>query len=202
MSMIGSSSPAAHSRVSPDTVAPINEDVLYEVVDNQFREIEYLGASETYLASTLSRFLAPFAWSLGLGHVVIEVLFLLDRSRNIQRRPDLAFVSFDRWPRNRRIPNTAAWDVIPNLAIEVISPSNSGSEILEKIETYFSYGVERVWVIYPTQAQVYDYATATSVRILTRNDILDCEGVIPGLRLPLIELFPDDEERPEEVASE
>ena len=61
--------------------------------------------------------------------------------------PDLAFVSFDRWPRGKPVLGTNAWEVVPNLAIEVISPANGAHVVIEKIDDYFASSVERVWVI-------------------------------------------------------
>ena len=118
----------------------MRNDLLYEVVDNQVRELPPMGVEEGLLASTLMRILSPFTWTAGLGEVVSEVLFLLIDAKKRQRRPDLAFVSFQRWPRGRRVPSSAAWEVVPNLAIEVVSPTNFANEVLEKIEDYFLAG--------------------------------------------------------------
>jgi Uma2 family endonuclease len=149
-----------------------------------------MGAREVYLASTLSRILSSFTWNNGLGHVVTELLFLINRARNLQRRPDLAFVSFERWARERPVPAEPAWDVVPNLAVEVVSPTNSANEIIEKIEDYFGSGVERVWVFYPSVAKVYEYNSPNSVRILARGEVLSDPAMFPGLELPLADLFP------------
>jgi len=167
----------------------VNGDILYEVVDNQVRELPPMSARETLFASTLYRFLSPFAWNGGFGQVVSEMLFLLDRTKNLQRRPDLAFVSFARWPRGTPAPTTNAWAVVPDLAIEVVSPTNGAYEVIEKLEDYFPSGVRRVWVIYPPFTKLYDYDSPTSVRILTRSDTLDGGDVLPGFQLPLSELF-------------
>jgi putative restriction endonuclease len=167
----------------------VNGDILYEVVDNEVRELPPMSARETLFASTFIRFLSPFSWDGGFGQVVSEMLFLLSRTKNLQRRPDLAFVSFARWPRGKSVPSTNAWEVVPDLAIEVISPTNGANEVIEKIDDYFASGVRRVWVIYPSYARFYDYDSATSVRILTRSDILDGAEVLPGFQLPLSELF-------------
>ena len=70
-------------------------------------------------------------------------------------------------------PELAAWDVVPNLAIEVVSPTNTANGVMEKTKEYFEAGVERVWVIYPEFAEIYDYDSPTSVRILTRDQTLD-----------------------------
>jgi Uma2 family endonuclease len=165
-------------------------DILYEVVGDTIRELPAMGVREVHLASTLARILGSFTWNNGMGHVVIEMLFQMDRTRNLQRRPDVAFVSFERWARERSFPAESAWDVVPNLAVEVVSPTNSAGEIVEKIEDYFGSGVERVWVFYPSVAKVYDYKSPSSVRILAPGDLLSDPGMFPGLEIPVVDLFP------------
>jgi len=168
---------------------PPGDDVRYEVVDNQLRELPPMGAREVDLASTLFRILNNFAWSHQLGRVESEMLFLLDAAKNLQRRPDLALVSYERWPRGRRIPVAPAWEVVPNLAIEVISPKNLAYDVVQKIEDYFTTGVLRVWVIYPDVSKIYDYESPSSVRILTSVQSLEGGTVLPGLQIPLKDLF-------------
>jgi Uma2 family endonuclease len=170
-------------------IEAVRNDVLYEVVDDKFRELPPMGVEEGVLAATLFRLLSQFAWTAGVGRVVSEILFRLIPETKLQLRPDLALVSFDRWPRGRRIPKASAWDVVPNLAIEVVSPSNSAYEVLEKIEDYFRCGVERVWVIYPTVVKLYDYDSPVSVSILTRDQTLSGGTLLPGFHLSLAELF-------------
>jgi Uma2 family endonuclease len=174
----------------------VDRDIFYEVVDNQVRELPPMSARETLFASTLYRFLTSFAWDGGFGQVVSEMLFLLNRTRNLQRRPDLAMVSFDRWPRGKSAPTTNAWEVVPDLTIEVVSPTNAAYEVIEKLEDYFASGVRRVWVIYPPFAKFYVYDSPESVRILKRSDILEGGDVLPGFRLALSDLF----EAPTEAA--
>ena len=165
-------------------------DILYEVVDGTIRELPAMGAREVHLASSLSRILSGFTWNNGLGHVETEMLFLLDRTRNLQRRPDVAFVSYERWARERPFPAEPAWDVVPNLAVEVVSPTNSANEIVEKIEDYFGSGVERVWVFYPSVAKVYDYQSPGLIRVLAPGENLCETAMFPGLEIPVAELLP------------
>ena len=106
-----------------------------------------------------------------------------------ERRPDVAFVSFERWPRDKRIPRTRSWPVIPDLAVEIVSLSNTADDVAEKLQEYFQVGVRQVWVLYPRQAWVYVYTSTTSVRVLARGAELDVGDVLPGLRLSLRNLF-------------
>ncbi len=106
------------------------------------------------------------------------------------RRPDVAFVAYDRIT-TPAVPATdpSEWEVVPNLAVEAISPHNTAEEVLVKIQDYFDCGVELVWVIYPRQRWIYVYELPTQVRILREADELDGGKVLPGFRLGIAALF-------------
>ena len=152
---------------------------------------------ESIVASFLLSLIGPFARSNGQGRAVNETLFMIDRARKLKRRPDVAFVSAERWSLSRRVPDTETWDVVPDLTVEVISESNSANAVARKIEEYFQAGVRRVWVIYASTNKIYVYESPTQVRILQLGDELDGDGIIPGFRVPVSELFELDEQ-PEE----
>jgi Uma2 family endonuclease len=71
-----------------------------------------------------------------------------------------------RWPFHRRVPNVALWDMIPDLAVEVVSPSNTADYVQEKVGEYFHGGVRQVWVVYPRQQTVYLYTSPTQIEVL------------------------------------
>jgi Uma2 family endonuclease len=119
----------------------------------------------------------------------METLFLIDRVRKPHRRPDVAFVSKKRWSFKRVVPDAESWDVVPDLAIEVISRTYLASAVNAKIDEYFQAGVSLVWVIYPVTTKIYVYDSPTSVRILQLGDELDGEGVVPGFQVPLSTMF-------------
>ena len=145
------------------------------------------------MAATIATFLATylniFAWPRKLGFAVTEVLFQLQPGRP-QRRPDVAFVPYDRWT---AVPTQAedppAWNVVPSLAVEVVSPNNAAEEIEEKLQEYFNAGVQLVWVVHPLFRRIYSYESLTQVRVLTANDELDGGAVLPGFRLAVTDLF-------------
>ena len=87
--------------------------------------------------------LGTFVKTQGLGRAVVEMLFRIDPAPNLQRRPDLAFVSYERWPRGKRVPEDAAWDVVPELAIEVVSPTNLAEDLLAKVHDISTRGPDR-----------------------------------------------------------
>lgn len=173
--------------------ATVPGDMLYEVVDGQIKE-KTAGVQETEIASLLFGFLFTFLRQNRLGRVLSEMIFRIDVAKDLQRRPDVAFVSHAKWPIKRRAPHSAAWDLVPDLAIEVVSPTNSAVEVQTKIDDYFEAGVSRVWVIYPTQKKIHIYASPTQIQVLQPGDELGGGDLIPGFMLPLNALFEDDPE--------
>jgi Uma2 family endonuclease len=168
-------------------------DMLYEVVDGEIRE-KCVGVQESEIATLLSGFLFTFLLHGKLGRVLTEVMFRIDLAKDLQRRPDVAFVSHSKWPANRRAPNVSVWDLVPDLAIEVVSPTNSAADVQRKIHEYFEAGVSGVWVIYPSQKNIYVYTSPTQIQVLQLGDLLSGGDLIPGFSLPLSALFEDDPE--------
>jgi Uma2 family endonuclease len=151
-----------------------------------------MGIRESLLATTLVLYLGTFARSRKLGLAVVEGLFEL-ASVGRERRPDVAFVSSARWAFDRPVPGgDNAWKVIPNLAVEVVSPSNTANEIQVKLHEYFESGVELVWVVYPEHREIYVYESPVSLHVLTPANVLDGGKVLPGFQLPLGELFSNE----------
>jgi len=172
-----------------ENVLAVQDEPLYEIVNGQRVDIPPMSAYTTWLASRLHGRLGLYAEDKGLGTSVVEMLFVLDAEHNLRHRPDVAFVSAARWPLGRALPGTGDWDVIPDLAIEVISPNDVFKDMLAKVREYFHYGVQAVWIIAPEEQQVYVYDSPVHVRILTVQDALTGGEVGPGLRLPLGHLF-------------
>lgn len=165
---------------------------LYEVVNGEMVEMPPMSFHANKVASRLVWQMGPFANSNGLGEVVAEVLFRLpleeDRHRN--RRPDVAFVSYERWPRGT--PDSYrenAWDVVPDLAVEVVSPNDFADELMEKVREYFAAGVRVVWVVYPRQRLVHVFDSLAAVRVVAAPAALDAGPVLAGLALPLADVF-------------
>jgi len=169
------------------------DDEFYEVLNGRRVECPRMAAYPAEVASILDQYLGPFARMHGLGKVVVETLFLLDAEADLQRRPDVAFVASTRWPFRRRSPAEGAWDVVPDLAVEVISPTDRAEDLLAKIRDYFRVGVRLVWAIYPREQVIHVFETFKTIRALTREDELDGGGVVPGFKLPLADLFAEED---------
>jgi Uma2 family endonuclease len=206
---MATANPPAPAQASPgepagSTLAPSipHNGELYEVIEGKIVELPPMGVYESELAFLLAVALEEFVKARKLGKVVVELLFRIDVPRNLKRRPDLAFVSAKKWPVGKRVPKGEAWDMVPDLAIEIISESNTANEIALKLADYFRAGLGQVWVIYPEVKLVYVYTSPTSVQILAEPAQLDGGDLLPGFRLPLTQLFEDaPEAEPSESAS-
>lgn len=104
------------------------------------------------------------------------------------RIPDVAYTSWERMP-NRRRPLEPIPLLAPDLAVEVLSRSNTAAEMRLKRQDYFTAGVRLVWEVDPRERTVSVYVAAEGPVVLSESDTLDGGTVLPGFALPLRELF-------------
>lgn len=162
----------------------LGDEPLYEIVDGQRVDLLPMGILSNLIANALNVLLYSHVRQHRLGTVVIESLLILDDEADLRRRPDVAFISNERWPLDRPIPDVGDWDVVPDLAVEVTSPN----DVLAKVHEYFAHGVREAWVLIPEPREVYIYTSPTDVRILTADQVLETP-LLPGLSLRLAEVF-------------
>jgi Uma2 family endonuclease len=174
---------------------PLSSEGLYEVVGEQIVEKPPMGVLGSTLASLLLELMGPYARSMKLGQVFSEVLFDLRPFVDRSRRPDLAFLSSAKWPLNCRGPETESWAIIPDLAVEIVSPTNHAAQVLGKVREYLKAGVPLVWVVYPSarEVHVFDARDHSVVGRLQGTDILKGEPVLPAFELDLATLFGEGE---------
>jgi Uma2 family endonuclease len=184
------------SMTTPDVVndpPPYADGERYEIVDDKRVEMMPMSLYAAWIASQLSAFLFFWNHDKKAGHIVSEAPFRLPLPKVRERQPDVAFVSYQRWPQSRPLHRTArAWSVAPDLVVEVVSPNDKAEELQEKLTEYFQAGVRLVWVIYPVLSQVIAFESLRKMRGLLREDDLDGGDVLPGFVLPLSKLFPEE----------
>jgi Uma2 family endonuclease len=168
-----------------------SDEALFEIIDGRRVELT-VSALNNQLASRFLIYLGSIVLARGLGQVVSENLFelpLRDRSRS--RRPDVAYVSFDRWPESRPMPETGEeWPVVPDLAVEFISPHDESVENMAKLKDYFEAGVRQVWLVYPLSRTVFVHDSVHVVRGLIEPSEIDGGDILPGIRVPVAAMLP------------
>ena len=181
--------PAPGTAVEEDVVTIHDrEDRLYELIDRTL-VAKTVGTYESYLAMMLGRILGNFIADHNLG-VVLGSDGMLRLAPGLVRIPDVSFISWMRLP-DGRMPNQAIADVVPDLAIEVISRGNTREEMERKLYEYFDVGVRLVWYVYAQTREVRAYMTPGHFESLTAEQILDGGQVLPGFSLPLAVVFAD-----------
>jgi Uma2 family endonuclease len=175
----------------PDTAAvPLsNPDALYEIIDGVRVETPPMSIYSTLIGKRLYDRMNAVATRTARGTATIETMFLLDTERRQGRRPDTAFVSAERWPLDRDVPEVGEWEVVPDLCAEVTSPHDLLDDVLGKVQEYFQYGVRQVWIVWPADRQVYVYRAPRDVTILTAEATLRAHDILPGFEITLEELF-------------
>lgn len=131
--------------------------------------------------------LRRFGEERGLGLLFFDAAFSLSEDPPTVRVPDAAFVHADRIP-GEGITDRV-WELAPDLAVEVVSPSNRATEMQRKALDYLDAGARLVWVVDPGAETVTVYASRSEIRILTAGDELDGAEVLPDLEATVESLF-------------
>lgn len=182
--------PAYVPRMAPP--APISADELLHVriADKRVELVrgvlvvrEPAGLRHGQVAMELARLLANHVHAQGLGNVyAAETGFTLTRAPDTVRAPDIAFIS------RARLPDptpTGFPDLAPDLVVEVLSPSDRPGEVLAKVADWLSAGTRLVWIIDPDRRLARAYHHDGIEQILTADQNLDGQEVVPGFSCPL-----------------
>lgn len=124
-----------------------------------------------------------------LGFVFAEpgMYQLIEDQPKRWRKPDLSFVRFGRFP-NEKIPK-GRMRLAPDLALEVISPSDKADDVQTKLIEYLRAGVRLVWFAYTPTKTIWAYRPDGTARVYFETDTLTGEDVLPGFAVPVAELF-------------
>ena len=159
---------------------------LCELVDGVLVE-KAMGHVESRLAFRLGHLLAAYLdeHDLGIGSTADGPHRLL---ADQVRFPDVAYIAYENIPEDAD-PNTAVPDWTPSLAVEVISESNTKSEMARKLKDYFDAGVKLVWYVDPPTRSVRVYHAPEDFVTKSEHEELDGEDVLPGFRVSIRDWF-------------
>jgi len=146
------------------------------------------GSEHVGIIIEISTPLHQFVKAHGLGRVLgTEGGFIISRKPDTVRAPDVAFISADRIP-GGRLPK-GFFPGAPDLAVEVMSPSDTAEELDEKVQDWLAAGTRLVWVVNPKSKTVAVYDSPSASRILHIEETLDGGELLPGFALPLRQIF-------------
>jgi Uma2 family endonuclease len=177
----------------PEPPLPCDES-LYEFVDGRWIETTPSSPCAGLIWTRLASYLGAHILRQDPcpGELAIQALFRIPRTDDPTRklRPDVAFVSSERWPTDRPIsPTEDAWDVVPDLTVKVVGPTEPTVDLLGRVKEYFEAGVRLVWVVSPIRRCIHVYEAWNRIRVVTETDDLDGGEVLPGFRRSLDRLF-------------
>ena len=157
-----------------------------ELVDGTLVE-KGMGFRESVLAGAILAALRAFVLPRNLG-LVVGADGMMRLVKGLVRVPDAAFISWDRIP-GRRMPSEPIPSLGPDIAVEVLSESNTAKEMERKRQEYFAAGGRLVWLVDPDDRLVAVYTSPENPIPLREPQVLDGGDVLPGFRLSLGELF-------------
>jgi len=160
----------------------------YELVRGELRKMPPAGSEHGYIAMRLGSRLGRHVEANDLGRVyAAETGFKLTSDPDTVRAPDAAFIGRERVEEAGRVEGY--WPGAPDLAVEVVSPGDTHTEVVEKALAWLGAGSRMVLVVDPGQRTATVYRSLDDIRILTEGDAIDGADVVPGWRLPVAELF-------------
>lgn len=171
---------------------PRESDKRYELVRGVVVEKDKTMAGGTggrhgVIEARLARYIGAFVEDNGLGFATgSSSAYILARNPDLIRIPDLGFVALDRMP--RPVPSQFI-PLAPDLAVEVVSPGDTASEVREKVSEYLKHGVRLIWVIYPELQTADVYTAPDQISSVSEEGTLSGGAVLPGFTLPLKTLF-------------
>ncbi|MDE0681906.1 MAG: Uma2 family endonuclease [Candidatus Poribacteria bacterium] len=185
-----------NSQTTPESIQEISVPdtmTLEEFLENDLEGYEYVkgelipmpptSMKHGEISSNVSLHLSLHVFEHQLGRLYIAgTTFQLD-DRAV--KPDIAFVSTDRLPENRE----QASPIPPDLAVEVVSPSDKHYDVTEKALAYLRAGTRLVWVIEPVAKTVMVYRSEADFTVLNYEDTLTGEDVVEGFTCPVAQLF-------------
>ena len=185
-----------NSQTNPDSIQEMSTPdtmTLEEFLENDLEGYEYVkgelvpmsppSMEHGEISVNVIRYLDQYVYAHQLGRVyTAETTFQLD-DRLV--KPDVAFVSTERLPENRRKGSP----VPPDLAIEIVSPTDKQYDVIEKAFAYLKAGTRLVWVIEPVAKTVMVYRSETDFTLLSSEDTLTGEDVVEGFTCSVAEFF-------------
>ena len=192
MSMLAVPTVTAPQRLmTADEFARLPDTRGLELDDGVLVEMK-VGADSNLIAGDLYGYVRDYCREAGRGWAIPpDTAFqCFPEHPNRVRKPDGGYVRADRMP-DRRARRTFI-RVVPDLAIEVVSPNDKAEKVQRKVREYMAVGVSLLWVVYPDTQTARVHRPSNVEQGIPPDGFLDGEDVLPGFRLRLADLFPPE----------
>lgn len=158
-----------------------------ELIEGELVMMSPAGFDHGRFASRIVAALENHVARSGLGVVTTaEAGFQLAHDPDTVRAPDVAFVRADRFPTGGV---KGFFQGAPDIAVEVVSPSDRASEVAAKVRDWLQAGCSVVWVVDPENRAVTVHGSRKEIAVLAEADALTGGDVLPGFSMPLVRIF-------------
>lgn len=173
---------------SDDLLRMPNNGHRYELLGGELRKMAPAGQKHGRIIINITTPLDQYVRANQLGAVyAAESGFQLTRNPDTVRAPDVAFVSSERLAKLGEVEGY--WPGAPDLAVEVIFPSDSYADVEDKVFDWLTAGSRLVIVVNPRKRAVTLYKSLSEISVLTEGDTIDANDVVPGWKLPVRNVF-------------
>ena len=179
----------ATRHVTIEEFATTSRDGQWELIDGEPTEVNPASFRSVWIAGELYARIREHVRKNDLGRAVSDGAgFILFDDRAIVRSPDVAFISRNRLPTiiEGFVP------LAPDLAVEVLSPSDRRADILAKVAMYLQAGVHLVWLIDPDPRTVTVFTEDRPVSVIGLEGMLDGGEVLPGFSIAVSDIFAEE----------
>lgn len=170
-----------------DLLKKSDDGFRYELVKGIILRMPPPGFEHGILTIEIGQFLAEYVKRHKLGRVCAETGFKIAEDPDTVLAPDAAFVSQNSID-EQGIPK-GYWIGAPDLAVEIISPNDTYTEVAEKANQWLNAGCKMVWVVNPRRETVEVYRSTEDITVLRGDDILEGGEVIEGFQCSVEDLF-------------
>ena len=178
---------AGQSAVTAEQAAKLYPDQRWEIIRGELIMMTPAGYRHGRIANKIAYLVTHHVLEHGLGEVVGPATgFYLERSPDTLRAPDTAFVGRARLD---EMNETGFAEIVPDLAVEVVSPSDSPSYVEDKARMWIDHGVKLVWVVWPQTRSISVHRGADAPAILHDGDELTGGEVLPEFRCDVSAVF-------------
>lgn len=184
--------PIGEKLLTIEDMANLPEDGrLHELVRGRLVEMNSPRPKHGFICSEISGLLRDFVKPKQLGRVFSnDSGVIIERDPDTLRGPDVGYYSYARVPRGK--VSDGYFDAVPEIAIEVLSPSETWPEVLQKVAELLNAGVSVVCVADPRNNTVQVHTIDQPVQYLAENDELTFPTVLPGFRCKVGQCFDVD----------
>lgn len=160
----------------------------HELINGELKTMSPASHNHGRLCARITMFLAQFVLQQKLGDVYgAETGFILTSNPDTVLAPDTAFINEDRAREYRQTPGY--WPGPPDLAVEVLSPGETGPKTKKKVAQWLEYGTQQVWIVNSKSETVTIYRSSGESITFGHEETVEADDLLPGFRVAVADIF-------------